>query len=702
MQCRNRLARQWSRFSLLLALLVTATALRALPVADYDQRLEKLQQQSLILPDDLAPADSTSQDLLVLLKLDDALAIELAEVTIVDPGTGVSRQQPLGSILHDSQGRYSAFARIPLSAVPTELHLRAVVQKEQERISVEIPLLLRNPEHIRELEWQIDQRWTGGLRNNVAMWHEQLGFSLWRSIQALWPFGVVVKHKHLQHDRAAPPSAQIFAARCATEPLSNLILLLQHTDPTRLSGEHLELLATCAQITGYQGVAVAATLQWAETPYAPKRQARFAAELAQRDYAHGRMERALQLLHSGNTNLDGEESAKAQLLQALVVMEQGHFAQAAKLLAEGSHMHPGAMLRDFAGEAASLHAFMRINSAIALLHSGNRELGLSLLDTVGRSVPLDADSAALRDRANAMLGYEFLRSGKGPTASAVFGRMHLNGPYANQALLGQGWAFFAGPGVWQARAPIEFTGLTLDRPPEYVLATLHRVGEISCDEYRSASHDDFARCASPRDFEQTEIPESEDEQARLALYYWLQLLQRDPKDFTAIEGRIAAADALHKLGEYRRASELYRNTLDAIARQKKAIQKDITAMRTPEMARFLSQPTATVQDAPEALSTTGLWQLQAWLSSRPVHACREILRELQRLDQESLLQAQYRTGLHRLRGEILAALASAAQSVLLEADLNLDQYDVAARFMLARSLDFAAQTPTATELAPER
>jgi hypothetical protein len=93
--------------------------------------------------------------------------------------------------------------------------------------------------------------------------------------------------------------------------------------------------------------------------------------------------------------------------------------------------------------------FDHYNFGITLLHTGQQDRGLALLDEIGY-LPLESDEhRQLRDRVNLALGWHWLASDQGGTAREYFKRVQLDGPSSNMALLGLGWAELAADGERQ-------------------------------------------------------------------------------------------------------------------------------------------------------------------------------------------------------------------------------------------------------------
>lgn len=87
-----------------------------------------------------------------------------------------------------------------------------------------------------------------------------------------------------------------------------------------------------------------------------------------------------------------------------------------------------------------LEDYLRINRGIALLRAGDLDGGRDALADLGKTRTDNEELRALRDRANLGLGYELLRARQSGKARKYLNRVRLNGPYAQAALLGAGWA----------------------------------------------------------------------------------------------------------------------------------------------------------------------------------------------------------------------------------------------------------------------
>ena len=98
--------------------------------------------------------------------------------------------------------------------------------------------------------------------------------------------------------------------------------------------------------------------------------------------------------------------------------------------------------------------YARYNTGIALIRAGRLDEAAGLLEAVAqRPAGAPEEAKALADRARLALGYAFFSRGRHGGAVEHFSRIRLNGPFANQALLGLGWAHAVEGDYQQALVP---------------------------------------------------------------------------------------------------------------------------------------------------------------------------------------------------------------------------------------------------------
>ena len=84
--------------------------------------------------------------------------------------------------------------------------------------------------------------------------------------------------------------------------------------------------------------------------------------------------------------------------------------------------------------------FAAYNLGIAWYADGQRSKALEKLNVAGLMRSDEPGDAAIRDKANLVLGTIYLENEEFAQAASVLNRVSLEGPYSNQALLSAGWA----------------------------------------------------------------------------------------------------------------------------------------------------------------------------------------------------------------------------------------------------------------------
>ncbi len=120
-------------------------------------------------------------------------------------------------------------------------------------------------------------------------------------------------------------------------------------------------------------------------------------------------------------------AAELPMLKAQALMALGRFDAAAELL-DGWKGPEGWL------------PYARYNLGVALVRLNRLADGARQLDRVGQSKPESDELLDLRDKANLALGYAYLQRSLDGQARPVLERVRLQGPFANKALLGVGWA----------------------------------------------------------------------------------------------------------------------------------------------------------------------------------------------------------------------------------------------------------------------
>ncbi|HZO23958.1 MAG TPA: tetratricopeptide repeat protein, partial [Steroidobacteraceae bacterium] len=149
--------------------------------------------------------------------------------------------------------------------------------------------------------------------------------------------------------------------------------------------------------------------------------------LAQVWYARGYLDKAEEALDRVQGKLSPELEAQKEHLFANVLMHQGKFDQAIRVLVawKGS---------------PSWSAYARFNLGVALIREKRLTDAEAFLTAVGTMYAESGEMLALKDRANLALGFAELQVDQPAKAKESLQRVRLNGPYSNKALLGMGWA----------------------------------------------------------------------------------------------------------------------------------------------------------------------------------------------------------------------------------------------------------------------
>jgi hypothetical protein len=149
--------------------------------------------------------------------------------------------------------------------------------------------------------------------------------------------------------------------------------------------------------------------------------------LAQVWYTRGYLDKADAALRKINGRMSPDLEAQKELLFGNVLMHEGHFDEAIRLL---SGWRGGSVWS----------AYARFNLGVALVRANRLADAEPFLTAVGTVAPINPEFAALRDRANLALGFAELQANQPAKARVPLERVRLNGPYSNKALLGTGWA----------------------------------------------------------------------------------------------------------------------------------------------------------------------------------------------------------------------------------------------------------------------
>lgn len=391
--------------------------------------------------------------------------------------------------------------------------------------------------------------------------------------------------------------------------------------------------------------------------------------------------------------------ARWQDLQSRVDLAEDRNAEALKVLATGSQ-NDAAQAAFGNTDSAPQRPYLQYNLGVSLIRAGRIAEGRAVLDRLGRLPGDDAELLALKDKANLTLGWQFLKERQGATATAIFERVRIDGPFSNRALLGIGWAELADKGERQLRSAPADSLATRDHLPPNVVASMLRTGAISCEE--ANRYEGFAPVpCSSTPFSRARLPSEKDALLKRALVPWLELAERDPLDTAVQESWLAIPYALQQLDARAEATRQY---AEAIARLESLRLVYLATIESADAGRLL--PAAPVETPPAAIGVDARFdgtnsELQRLLADAlPEHAWQNGLRderELQWLAQQleagppSPLQRRCGPGLpSQLRSTAAArrlGLDQQAAAILREKLALLDRYLLAARAAMSRSMD---------------
>src|SRR5262245_32681750 len=149
--------------------------------------------------------------------------------------------------------------------------------------------------------------------------------------------------------------------------------------------------------------------------------------LARIHFQKDQLDDALQALARIKGTVPEEISGDVEFLRANVYMAKGQPGEAVKVLA------PLKSNERLAG-------FVAYNLGIALLQDSRQQEAIEQLDKAGQLPASDPAALAIRDKSNLVLGTMLFESGNFDRARQSLDRVHLEGPFSNQALLRAGWA----------------------------------------------------------------------------------------------------------------------------------------------------------------------------------------------------------------------------------------------------------------------
>jgi len=149
--------------------------------------------------------------------------------------------------------------------------------------------------------------------------------------------------------------------------------------------------------------------------------------LARIHFQKDQLDDALQALARIKGTVPEEIKGDVEFLRANVYMAKGQPSEAVKVLAQLKSNE-------------RLAGFVAYNLGIALLQDGRPQEAIEQLDKAGQLPASDPAGLAIRDKSDLVLGTMLFESGNFERARQSLDRVHLEGPFSNQALLRAGWA----------------------------------------------------------------------------------------------------------------------------------------------------------------------------------------------------------------------------------------------------------------------
>lgn len=150
--------------------------------------------------------------------------------------------------------------------------------------------------------------------------------------------------------------------------------------------------------------------------------------LAKSRYQRGNLNGALQALSKIRDTLEFTLRQDSNLLKATILLKQDKYLDSLQSLNE-------------VNEHSDWGLYAKFNKGVATYRMGREREGIMILDELGSISSRDAETQAISDRANLVLGYGFLEKSSPDTAKSYLERMTLHGPYANKALLALGRSY---------------------------------------------------------------------------------------------------------------------------------------------------------------------------------------------------------------------------------------------------------------------
>mgnify|MGYP000503494456 FL=1 len=305
-------------------------------------------------------------------------------------------------------------------------------------------------------------------------------------------------------------------------------------------------------------------------------------DIALMDYDVGNVDQAEQQLIAVRNWVPEDRVQDWQLAYAQILFLHDQYAEAEKVLQDRDNEGTQAFrYMSQSDHAIFTTALRHYNLAVAMVHNGEEQRGLSLLDLIGRMKTVNKDLIAVRDQANLALGWYFLRTKQGITAMGALGRVGMEGRCSEPALLGMGWAQLAPAGEKIQRVRLDHD--TINTPTQLPAPLKHSLTELGVFD------PELDNTGGPATFERGDPPQDRREGFRHALLFWQELAKRDRRIPAVQEGLLAIAYADQGLDDDAKAREAYESAIAALETRKKGLLNEAAAIRSDGLSALVDQ-----------------------------------------------------------------------------------------------------------------
>ncbi|WP_420426250.1 hypothetical protein [Algiphilus sp.] len=533
---------------------------------------------------------------------------------------------------------------------------------------------------------------------DLILWGERDSGGFFQSLVRWIGLSVQVDHQRnsLYTQALQAPDVRLGRQQCQRGDATSIdgLLLLRaavesypETVPASLASSY----AQCVLQRGYRAEAerVLQTVSEAALPYETLIDLGLA--FADMDTARGALDQSIAILQASRDLDPLESDIELRDRLSVALLRAGRSAEALEVLQRGPHLQVG----EIWGEGEAAHPtlfFMLLNYGIALAQQGKLVEAMSVFDLVAARTTRGPVGQTLSDQANHMLGWALLRQRQGREAAAAFDRVSLDGPYAEGALLGRGWAMLTGenPSLKRKNIPdLSAGGLN-----ETALRALFKTGTIGCFELQHFI-DTVSACRNASRFERAQVPDSAATAQQNAMPFWDALFARNARDPSVIEGYLAAADAAFAVGDGWQGIDLLEQVLDRL---------DVVQTRwnaTMDLIEAGAAPTLTsarLDHDPSSAAADLHWWLREWVTRPETVALQDSFAATAPLvarlrEQEDEAATRTVEALLTLRQALAVAYRASAAEAMEQVWQRYAEHRVNAQLGLARAYDRALGGP---------